>query len=183
MINFLHVPKAAGSFLHEISERYLETVTYWGHIKKQNVPSPSFCFTRNPYDRLVSAYFYLRNSETGKEPDASYRELLMKYMSFKDFVMNIADDRLNRAIIHLKPMSHFICDEYGDIAIDKIFKIEDIEKIDEYLEGIGIDEKLSDISLNQSGHKPWRFHMDKEIVREINWIYGKDFELFNYEML
>ena len=79
-------------------------------------------------------------------------------------------------------MSYYICDE-GKIAIDRIFKIEEIRKIDKYLKRIGIKDKLSEVSMNQSDHKPWKDYMNKDMIEEINEIYRTDFELFDYKML
>jgi len=182
MINFLHIPKTGGRSIEELIDGH-DHIKYFGHRGKHIVPSPSFCIIRNPYDRLVSAYFYLLHQETENEPDKSYRELLMKYVSFKHFVMSIRDDRLDKAIIHLKPMSYFICDENGEIAIDSIFKIEEIDKIGTYLQGIGIDKTLSDVWLNTSEHKHWQEYMNIKMIVEINEIYRMDFELFDYRMI
>lgn len=174
MIHFLHTPKTAGNSLSEIAN---ETIKIHGHRIKTKIPKPSFCFTRNPYDRLVSAYFYLIDESRDKEPDISYRELLLKYNDFKAFVMNIEKDRLNKAIIHLKPMSYYIDD------IDKIFKIEEPNKINNYLLSLGISKKINDVRVNRSSHKHYLEYLDADIIKEVNRIYKEDFERFNYKML
>ena len=181
MITFLHIPKVAGSSFYKLTFGN-DYVNYWGHKSSVGIPSPSFCFVRNPYDRLVAAYFYLIDDHAEFEPDISYKEMLLKYKDFKDFVMNIETDRLNKYIIHVKPMSYYICDDDGNILIDKIFKIEKIKEIDDYLQDNGIP-KLSETILNTSEHKKYTEYLDDEVIAEINRLYKQDFELFNYEML
>ena len=178
--NFIHVPKVAGSSLFEIDN---ENIFFCGHIRAMLAASPKFCFIRNPYDRLVGAYFYLIDDHAVTEPDISYKQLLLKYKNFKDFVMNIEKDRLDKAIIHVKPMSYYVCDDEGNIMVDRMFKIENTEAIDDYLEEIGVTEKLSKVWSNTSYHLSYNEYLDDEIIAEINKIYAKDFELFNYRML
>jgi len=190
--NFLHVPKVAGCSLYKLiynaeinSNEYgsSEIIKYWGHKKRATIiSSPSFCFVRNPYDRLVGTYFYLMDDHAKDEPDISYKKILSKYTNFKDFVMNIEKDKLNKFIIHVRPMTYYICDDENNILIDEIFKIEEIEKIDKYLEEFGI-AKLSGIFRNTSKHNEYSEYLDEEVIGEINRLYKKDFELFNYEML
>ena len=192
MINFIHIPKVAGCSMYKLAygvdinlpiKGNSDIMNYYGHIRAMDIPllSPSFCFVRNPYDRLVGTYFYLLDDHANDEPDISYKEILLKYADFKDFVMNIEKDRLNKAIIHVKPMSYYICDDFGNILVDRVFKIENIEEIDDYLQEIGIIGKLSDTFRNNSRHDHYSNYMDEDVEKEIERLYALDFELFNYK--
>ena len=177
---FIHIPKVAGTSLMAILSD-IPYIRYAGHNRALDFDRPKFCFVRNPYDRLVSAYFYLLDDHAIAEPDISYKQLLLKYRDFKDFVMNIERDRLDKAIVHVKPMSYYICDDEGNIVVDNIFKIEEPEKIDIFLENIGVLNKLSETFERTSKHAPYKEYLDDEIKAEIERIYALDFELFNYE--
>jgi hypothetical protein len=155
------------------------TINYCGHIR---IVDPTITITRHPYDRLISAYFYLIKGGGGNELDLSFMEKLQKYTSFKDFVMNIEKDGLINEILHICPMTYFLCDEEGKVLVTHIFKIEEIDKIDNFLEENGL-EKLSEIHTNISIHSHYTEYLDREVIDEINKLYKDDFELFNYKTL
>ena len=85
-------------------------------------------------------------------------------------------------IIHLKPMWTWVVNENG-FVIPKVFKIEEPEKIDAFLSENGLTGWIDFPHMNMSEHEPFETYLDEEIIKEINRLYKKDFELFNYEML
>jgi hypothetical protein len=128
-------------------------------------------------------YFYLLHEDRLKTPlDAAYRHILLKYSSFKEFVLNMDRDGLLNIIVHFKPMWPWVVNE-NDAIIPKIFKIEEPEKIDAFLSENGISGWIGSPRHNTSTHEPYATYLDSEIITEINRIYGKDFELFNYQKL
>lgn len=179
MYNFIHIPKVAGSAFYKLIEGHNDKISYSGHTRAIS----SLAFVRNPYDRLVSAYFYLMNSEELASELPAYKELINAYKDFKDFILNIEKDNLIEKIIHLKPMYYWICDDNRKIIVEKIFKIEDINAIDAFIDELGIEKKLSDMKTNTSEHKHYLEYMDDEVIFEINKLYSLDFELFNYQKL
>lgn len=178
MINFIHIPKAAGSSIYQIIDAN-NAINYCGHIKAMDIFS--MAITRHPYDRIISAYFYLIEGGGKNELDERYCERLKKYSSFKDFILHIEEDGL-LDILHLRPMSYFLCNDEGEVVVKRIFKMEEITKIDEFLVSQGL-EKLSEKHTNISNHTHYTDYLDREIIDEINRVYIKDFELFNYKML
>ena len=96
---FLHIPKTAGVSMldfvyshniiingHDIrSPQYL---SLYGYTQKFTPDIFAFCFVRNPWDRAVSAYYYLEQ-EMGHEGDiADKYRYTHQYESFDDFVVN-----------------------------------------------------------------------------------------------
>lgn len=183
--NFVHVPKVAGISFMEILKTKCPII-YKTHVPIRDIYSPytdSMAFVRNPYDRLVSAYFYLSSGEAKTELNLVYREILKEYKDFKDFVLHIAKDNLVEKILHLKPLTYWLCDENNKVIVDKIFKIEETDSINSFIEGLGMTQKLNNYRLNISDHKNYMEYMDAEVIAEINKLYFWDFELFNYEKL
>ena len=176
--NFIHIPKCAGSSIFQIID-VNNTIGYCGHTRIVDIPT--IAITRHPYDRLISAYFYIIDGGGHVEPDLTYCEMLKKYSSFKDFVMFIEQDNLFE-IIHLRPMAYFLCNDEGDLIVTKTFKMEEINKIDNFLVSEGL-QKLSEVHTNISNHSHYTDYLDKEIIAEVNRLYEKDFILFNYRML
>jgi hypothetical protein len=181
MYNFIHVPKNAGSSFFNIISKHTDKLLYSGHTRLVDIQS--FAFIKHPYDRLLSAYFYLINGGGQNELDISYQELLSPYTDFKNFVLNIDKDGLIEKIIHLKPMAYWLCDEAGNLIVSKIFKIENIKDIDIFLAELGIEEKLSNTFINMTYHDHYTEYLDAEVIAEINNLYALDFELFGYKKL
>jgi len=181
MYNFIHVPKNAGSSFFDIILKYPDKLLYSGHTRLVDIQS--FAFIKHPYDRLLSAYFYLINGGGQNELDISYQELLSPYTDFKNFVLNIDKDGLIGKIIHIKPMSYWLCNESGDLVVNRIFKIENIGEIDSFLSELGIEEKLSNTFINVTHYGHFTDHLDAEVIAEINRIYALDFDLFGYKKL
>lgn len=97
---FVHIPKCAGcSLWQSISKsEQAKNIEYFGHgAGRMSKPFPehdiyqdffSFTFARNPFDRLVSSFFFLKSGGHNQYN----QELYNKYMrtrsgTFKDFIM------------------------------------------------------------------------------------------------
>lgn len=55
------------------------------------------------------------------------------YKDFTDFVLNISADNLMGKMLHLKPMSYWVCDDTNKLIAEKIFKIEEVNAINDFL--------------------------------------------------
>ncbi len=132
---FVHVPKAAGSSI-ETSEIFedqrVKTREYvGGHTTaleyREKYPNKfdkyyKFAFVRNPYSRLVSAFFHLINSYPDKKIYEKYFGVLEE--NFDIFCERSFSEEKFKNIIHLKPQYEFICDENYNIIVDFVGKQE-----------------------------------------------------------
>lgn len=176
-MNFIHIPKAAGSSLLNM-EGFNDNFVYCGHNKAE---SPSLAITKHPYDRLISAYVYLMNGGGQNALDFRYQNILSMYSGFKQFVFSIIHDNLTEKIIHIRPMSYFVCDN-GKITCDHVFKIEKVGEIDDFLTTLGMG-KLSEKFVNMTETEHYTNYLDRWTLDEINKVYAKDFELFGYKTI
>ena len=171
---YIHIPKNSGKFIRNkittnLDNRVLKK--YWGYEEKFDIAHIPFMrknnyisflkgkhinyytYTRNPYNRIISAFFY-RNPEQNINNFKNWvKEELINY----DFNISFSNK-----IIHYYPQYMFICDSNFQIDEVKFEKLEDkYDSIKEY--------NLSD-------------YFDLDMIKIINKIYIKDFELFNYKM-
>ena len=175
---FIHIPKTSGVSLHRlIQANPSSNLSYLQHVSVLDTLR-FFTFVRNPYARIVSAYFYLKSNKDN-ETQVAISYIISRYGSFKDFVLNMDKDGLLEFIIHLRPMWTWVVNENG-VVIPKVFKIEEPENIDAFLAENGISGWIGSPITNTSEHEPYESYLDSEIIDEINRVYEKDFELFNY---
>jgi len=196
---FIHNPKTAGSYIikalglqdlsfpHRLKHFEQNGRVTFGHQDYQklvdgmvvseefNKSAWKFCFCRNPYDRAVSHYFYVRKSL----PD-----ILPNNVSFLDYT---------RSLGKIKTPRRF----YGRVAGEYFFcpQVENIKKVD--LDFIGRFENLkSDLmqiadvlkiklkkyrKIRASKHLPYSTYYNQETIENVRNYYKEDFEYFGYD--
>ena len=70
-----------------------------------------FAFVRNPWDRLVSSYFYLKNGGMNKMDNDWALENIKQYETFQEFVLRWVNKKNINSWIHFKPQNYWICDD------------------------------------------------------------------------
>jgi hypothetical protein len=170
---FIHIPKNSGTYIRQkITNNKNNKILYeyWGiesgfdlaHIPyimrnmfiTGNIEYNYFTHTRNPYHRIISAFFYKDNKKNIDDFKYFVKNTLITY----DFNMSF-----DYNIIHYYPQYLFVCDENLDIPKNiKIDKIEDVET-----------PKTYDLTK----------YFNDECLNIINNIYSKDFLYFNYQKL
>lgn len=94
-------------------------------------PRPwAFCFVRDPYARLLSAYRWSVVPRSRNALDLKTRAAIGKYRSFADFAANIAKFTADPANspIHFYPQSQWIRYGQGQIAMDYIGRFEQMDE-------------------------------------------------------
>lgn len=133
---------------------------------------------RNPFDRLVSEYFYKRVGDT--------RLINVKKKSFEDFIYELQNIDLSkytqRESSHFKPQNEFIFENYSGATIsirlvDKIFRYENFKDVKHFIKELtGQDTPW----LNRTKHNHYRSYYNLKTREIVGNIYKKDLELFDY---
>lgn len=134
-----------------------------------------FAFVRNPYDRLVSAFYNFRFSPEHRE----WAHPIYKYDVFRDFVLDIENSGC-LDFIHLAPQFDFL--RVGDsIGADFVGRYEnlneDFAKVEAHL---GLNHVELPV-VRTSRHPHHTLMYNSEMKRKVQEIYEKDFEEFGYE--
>lgn len=175
---YIHIPKNGGKYIrqkllmnkkNEIIKAHWSTennldLAHIPYMKRHNYIDSDilyqyFTYSRNPYHRLISAYFYLCHM------DESYINSMEEFRMFIKNKLNTYSFSLNydSSMIHFYPQYLFICDEdYNIPSCIHIMKLEDHE-----------NPTIYDLSI----------YYDHECLMIVNHIYKKDFELLNYPIL
>jgi hypothetical protein len=201
---FLWVPKCAGTSVYATLVKYgciekrwetpLEKfdnrgVSTFGHVDvlqliEKGVVSREyfdrafkFAFVRNPFDRLVSLYFYLKKSKNEDVPEE---------MPFAAFCRRVAGGEIPPVGLHnslglsqCNPMSRWLADGSGRLLPDFVGRHENIdEDFGKVCSRIGIDEEIP--HKNRTEHKPYREYYDDASRAVVERFYREDLERFGY---
>lgn len=179
-INSLNSTKPLKHSTHQKAIQFLE------HI----FPNTSFTHLfigRNPIDRTVSAYKFLRErfKQTGLMHNGNVFDI--KSMKFSDFLNSHLVGEYGRISAH--PQTKWLPNTEANKKI--IFKLEDIkdrQKFDElvsilpyYKDKIQIDD-FQTFHSNRSYHKKKQITINRQSTAAIKEIYGKDFLNFGYDV-
>ena len=171
---FIHIPKNSGKFIrNKIKNDKNNTIinNFWGIVKnmdiahipylrrnnhiKESTKYTYFAYSRNPYHRIISAFFYLNKGKNAND----FKQFCKNVLSKLDFNLNFVKE-----YIHYYPQYLFVCDTNLEVNNSNVTvtKIEDSESPKVY-------------NLNE--------FMDEQSIRVINVVYQKDFQFFNYAMV
>tara|TARA_R100001594_G_scaffold62347_2_gene96635 strand:- start:77 stop:673 length:597 start_codon:yes stop_codon:yes gene_type:complete len=189
-IIFIHIPKNGGTSIAQYLEmenvghyhfsHYTQYPEKWKNYKK-------IAISRNPWDRFVSCYEYGRMEKSfyhstegesiyGRHPDYD----LLKTLSFDECV------RTAKSSPHLlkhqgwRTQLSWISDEKGDIKVDHIFKLENIDDEKTGLLNI-IGNKNQIPKVNPSTRKNYKEYYNEETKNIIREIYKEDITKLGYE--
>ena len=178
---FFHIPKTAGisisnSIYGDIKWGH-RTVNYYKSYYGDEVFNSlyKFCFVRNPYDRLFSAYTFLKKGGINDQDLAFSEKHLHEYLDFEDFVLRGLEKKEIMEWVHFRPQHTFVCDDNDKMVMDFVGKMENINEDFSYLcKQINVNVELK--KLNMSFVKKNDFSDNiKSIIKSK---YQKDFTLF-----
>ena len=196
---FIHIPKNSGtSMTKELQKTYKNTQLlinverygvnigidkmhlYYDVIDKfisKNILCNyfKFCIIRNPYNKLYSAWNFIKKRH-------GYNDVndFIKYKLDEEFIYGkeiIPGD----ARVHYRPQFTFVYNDDDNIFVDFVIRYENLNE-----DILKMNEKYDlNVPLYENGNikKSYINFLNKESITKINYLYKKDFELFNYEML
>jgi hypothetical protein len=185
---FIHIPKAAGTSISgAVYGRPL------GHLRAADIRRiypglfrrlPVFAVTRNPWDRLASAYrFAVRGgtSEAGMRNRQMYRT--GAFRSFEAFVEEwLVEQNLDEADYVFQPQSVYVTDRHGNVIVDFLGKTEAMPEVEAWLaETLGCHIAIGHRNaLNGSGSYRESYPC-VSLVNRVGDLYRSDVELFGYD--
>jgi Sulfotransferase family len=182
---FLHIHKTGGTSIkdfligknlkkasHARSSDIIEEIGYDAYKKFK-----TFAVVRNPYDRVISAYYYM--STTERMPPT---------VTLKEFVMDKESKYSMYNEVCATPQYQYL--EYkGKIECDTLIRFEDLENdFCKFVEDTGIIKREEikkfphNLKTKRKGYMTY-FEGKKNMIESINEYYDKDFDIFGYEKL
>lgn len=132
----------------------------------------SFAVSRNPWDRLASWYYFLRQNQQKEQSKIALQ------LTMEDFIKYSVDH-------FYLPQHQWVTDETGKVIVDEIIKLENLDKRWPEMAAKVSDEPITLRTINASSNttdpKPNPFaHVRTETLEKFREAYAKDFELFGY---
>src|SRR5699024_2403391 len=188
-IIFVHIPKTAGnaitkSLYNKPAAGHDKLIKYKESNEEKYRSYFKFCIVRNPWDRMVSAYHYLKEGGKGGNDADFANTYLSSINDFKEFVYKLQNKKFKNKVlnwIHFVPQYAFVCDEKDNIEVDFYGKYEQLEQDFNLLKkSVGMTE-ANMIMDNKSSHNAYWDYYNMEMVEIVRDIYKKDIDIFDYE--
>lgn len=200
---FVHIPKCAGTSIyktlipdfnppHDINQTEYGGWDSKNKIWKQHAMASqiiefycpdfndyfSFAFVRNPWDRSVSDYFWMKKALNVEDSFKNFLKLSNKFntprLSYPHLNGSGRGD-------HLLAQSDFIFDSNGNQIVNYIGKFENLqEDFNTICDKIGIPQQQLP-HINKSKNKHYTEYYDDETRKIVAEKYAKDIEYFGYK--
>lgn len=185
---FVHIPKTAGIAIgHSIYGRHTGNHTtiaeyqmVFSKVEFDNMFK--FTFVRNPWDRLLSAFLFLKagGRNTGDKQWAETH--LLNYTDFESFVLNGLNDEMVMEGIHFKPQHSFVTNpNSADVLVDFIGRFEHLEEDWKALtQNISAKTELKEVNVNRAKKDDFHLHYTDKMAEIVADVYQKDIAIFGY---
>lgn len=189
---FVHIPKTAGtSIIHSL---YGYTAVGHSYLRDFQIWLPAWVlqryfklsFVRNPWDRLYSAYRYLKAGGMGKIDMEFADQHLSLYQGFEEFVCSGAlENSAISSYLHFIPMHKFLLPQPGKrLQMDFIGLYENLAEDFAFVrQKLRIDTPLA--HRNRTGtlvsNKDYREIYTGKMIDIVGSFYAKDIQTFGYD--
>jgi hypothetical protein len=191
---FLHVPRTAGgSIVNELMKTnwiilgHDLTSPHYMHLSafRKVHPLKSTFFigaSRNPFDRLVSAYHFLKAGGENESDQADAKKYIDPYSTFEEFVLkSFSWLKTSRTFkqIHLKPQTYWLY-KGNNLLIDRLFKYEELNQLFDFIVTNSEIELEMIKHVHASSHSNYKDYYSKNMIKLVERAYSSDLKLLNY---
>jgi hypothetical protein len=188
---FVHVPKAAGislcrSLFGNLAGGHTTLAQYRLLFEPEFFERAfKFAFVRNPWDRLHSAFHFLRAGGL-HESDAAWARLHLEgYADFEDFVLRGLESGAVRSMVHFVPQFRFLClPGRSRPGVDFLGRFENLEADYRTVRrrlGMDVAERLMHANRSRTeGKGDYRAAYTHAMRERVGRVYRRDIRMFGY---
>jgi hypothetical protein len=185
---FVHIPKCAGTsvvdalFGRPVGNHRTIASLRLAFTAEEYRRMFKFTFVRNPWDRLVSTYHYLRAGGQGEKDAAWARRLGVGEMGFRDFVMEGLSEETIDGAYHFRPQAQFVTlGRDRPVEMDFVGRFETIGRDFETVRArLGVAARLPERNRGRARPDGYREAYDDETRDRVGRLYARDVALFGY---
>lgn len=161
----------AADMIHEIPP------TIWNTYYK-------FAVVRNPYDRLVSQYFYSVEYNDYRVVSKENSKTFEQFIDTLTSLINTFDTMTQLEKTHYIPQYDYIYNDSGECLVDYVGRFETFnESIQDILNQTNKYhmKSLFNVKKQTSNHKPYNIYYTDSLKQKVYDMYEKDFITFGYD--
>jgi hypothetical protein len=182
---FVHIPKCGGTSVENqigVFHGHRSAVYFRAADRELFARAFKFTLVRNPYDRLVSGFHYLKHHSTAPLDRAWAARALGGIGDFREFAEALEDRGFARRVVawrHFVPQWYFVCDGRGAPMMDLVGRIEDF---DGFVAELGRRSalRLRNEVHRASARRPWQDYYTPRARAAAAALYREDFRAFGY---
>jgi hypothetical protein len=186
---FVHIPKTGGisvstALFGNLAGGHTRITEYRNIFSEKEFSQYyKFTFVRNPWDRLYSAYCFLKAGGINEDDSAWAVSHLSGIDTFEDFVMHFLNEEVIYTEVHLVPQYKFICYEDGQSPVDFIGRFENLESdFNVVAAKIAPGAKLAHMNSSAKNKTASADMLFTQAMQEkVAILYARDIELFGYQ--
>lgn len=183
---FVHVPKCAGvsvcnTLFGNLAGGHATLEEYFYIFEPSKILSYfKFAIVRNPWDRVVSAFHFLKAGGFSEADRRWAEENISCYDDFGSFVRGWVNTENIWKRHHFTPQHHYILDRKHKVKLDFIGRFERLDDDFKVIaRTIGCDRTMMQ-KVNGSGRSDYRNYYDESTIKIIEDVYAEDIELLGY---
>jgi hypothetical protein len=184
---FVHIPKTAGVSVAKalfgnlggghipirILQRVFGAETLARYFK--------FTFVRNPFDRLLSAFTFLKTGGMDLDDRIFAEKEIQQFDTFRDFVKGWVTEENVERNLHFIPQVDWLRLNGTNVAVDFVGRYENLnEDFNRVCRHLKIPSHLSRANASKRS-RDYRQYYDETSVRIVQRVYHQDLGLLNYK--
>lgn len=185
---FIHVPKCAGqsirsTLFENLLPGHIQASTYQLVFPRSLYESYyKFTFVRNPWDRLVSAFMFMKAGGAHQKDRLWAETNLSGFTGFDDFIKKGLGHETVQSWPHFRPQADFLKGQNGKIELDFIGRFENIREDFEVVKNkLGISRDLLFVNKTKTKKEHYRSYYTDELRQITADLYADDIRSFTYE--
>lgn len=182
---FIHIPKCAGlSVAHALygnrAGGHLTLDEYLRIFEPAAIRQYfKFTFVRNPWDRLVSAFHFLKAGGISLRDQSWANGELGPYAEFDTFVRHWLNEKNIWKFPHFHPQTHFALESSGHVTLEFVGRFENLAEDFAHVAGrLGTNATLA--VTNPSAHAGYRDYYSETARERVGQVYARDIAQFSY---
>jgi hypothetical protein len=186
---FIHIPKNAGTSIEEALFNtkigHKTCKQFQAHNSKKFKSYWKFAIVRNPYDRLVSAFHFLKKGGF-HEPDRIWSKKNIGHIDdFEHFIDSLKDKKFATKIMrwqHFQPQSFYLENLSNIIDVDHIGRFENLDnEFDLIKKHLNLNNKQIKHNNRSIRGDYGSYYKNNEMKNVVQILYKKDFKNFGYK--
>jgi hypothetical protein len=184
---FVHIPKCAGvsvarSLFGNLAGGHTTMRTYEiAFTPEEFATFFKFTIVRNPWDRVLSAFLFLKKGGMNEADRAWAEKHLSRFHDFNGFVRYGLTSREVRLGTHFRQQCDFICIDRAEPAVDFIGFYENLGADFDYIsQRLNLRASLLSANKNESRTRDYQSYYSEETRSIVAKVYADDIRLLGY---